>query len=232
MIKFAIINRGENNMYNLTGRWKEILREESKKDYFHNMIKWIENDERKHKIFPKKENWYKALELCPYENTKVVILGQDPYHEEGQAHGLAFSVQCEKLPPSLINIFKEIENEYNIKISKESGNLENWARQGVLLLNTVLTVREHEANSHKGIGWEKFTDKIISELNEKEEPLIFMLWGNNAKEKKKLITNKKHHIIENSHPSPLSANRSGWFNEGQFLKANSYLKDKIKWWEL
>ena len=206
--------------------FQEILQEEQQKPYFHDIIRCIENDKHQHKIFPKENDWYKALELTPFDKVKVVIIGQDPYHEEGQAHGLAFSVkEGVTQPPSLINIFKEIEAEFDIKMPRNYGNLEKWARQGVLLLNTVLTVQEHNANSHKNIGWNNFTDRIINELNKDNTPKVFLLWGGNAKKKKALITNNNHLVLESSHPSPLSANRGGWFGNNHFVKTNEFLKE-------
>jgi len=214
------------NLTNLSGKWFEILSEESQKDYFQNMIKWIDNDKYSHRIFPPENDWFKALELTPFEHVKVVILGQDPYHEENQAHGLAFSVQRGiQPPPSLINIYKEIEQEFNINMPKNYGNLQHWADQGVLLLNTVLTVQEHNANSHKGVGWENLTDRIIKELDSDDNPKVFILWGSNAKKKKELLKNNRHLVLESVHPSPLSANRGGWFGNNHFIKTNEFLKN-------
>ncbi len=170
----------------------------------------------------KKEDIFNALEYTSYENTKVVILGQDPYHGPNQAHGLSFSVQPGiKTPPSLLNMYKELRDEYGYDIPN-NGYLVKWAEQGVLLLNTVLTVRQGEANSHKGKGWEHFTDRVIELLNEREKPVIFILWGRHAQAKKKLITNTKHHIIESVHPSPLSARR-GFFGSKPYSKVNTIL---------
>lgn len=175
-----------------------------------------------HVVYPKKEDIFNALEYTSYENTKVVILGQDPYHGPNQAHGLSFSVQPGiKTPPSLLNMYKELRDEYGYDIPN-NGYLVKWAEQGVLLLNTVLTVRQGEANSHKGKGWEHFTDRVIELLNEREKPVIFILWGRHAQAKKKLITNTKHHIIESVHPSPLSARR-GFFGSKPYSKVNTIL---------
>ena len=175
-----------------------------------------------HVVYPKKEDIFNALEYTSYENTKVVILGQDPYHGPNQAHGLSFSVQPGvKTPPSLLNMYKELRDEYGYDIPN-NGYLVKWAEQGVLLLNTVLTVRQGEANSHKGKGWEHFTDRVIELLNEREKPVIFILWGRHAQAKKKLITNSNHHIIESVHPSPLSARR-GFFGSKPYSKVNTIL---------
>lgn len=203
--------------------WNEILKDEQKKEYFKEMMIFLEEEYEKKEIFPPKKDIFNAFNLTSYENTRVVILGQDPYINKNQAHGLAFSVnQDEKLPPSLKNIYKEIEEEFSIKMSN-SGNLENWAKQGVLLLNAVLTVESGLSNSHCKIGWQDFTDVVIQKLNEKNEPVIFVFWGNFAKQKKKLIKNPKHLVLESSHPSPLSA-RHSFFNSNHFLKINEFLK--------
>ena len=175
-------------------------------------------------IFPAEENIFNALKMTPFEEVKVVILGQDPYHDFGQAYGLAFSVpeSLQKLPPSLKNIYKELASDIGCAIPKH-GCLDSWAEQGVLLINTVLTVRAHEANSHKGIGWESFTDLVIKKINEKKEHVVFILWGANAISKKDLIDCSKHAVIESVHPSPLSASR-GFFGSKPFSRCNSELK--------
>lgn len=174
-------------------------------------------------VFPNKSNIYNALKLTPFSNTKVVIIGQDPYHGVGEAHGLSFSVQKGiKIPPSLKNIYKELESDLNIKPSL-NGDLTKWSKEGVLLLNSILTVEKDKPASHQKIGWQRLTDYIISLLNEKESPVVFILWGNFAREKKKLITNKKHLIIESTHPSPFSAN-NGFFGSKPFSKTNAFLK--------
>lgn len=219
---------------NLDRKWNEILSEESNKEYFCNLMEFLHSEEELYNVYPSQDNWFKALELTPFNNVKVVILGQDPYHDEDQAHGLAFSVQDGiKVPPSLVNIYKEIENEFGTNIDKSNGNLEKWATQGVLLLNTVLTVREHAPNSHKNKGWEILTDRIIEELDNDSSPKVFLLWGSNAKKKKNLIKNQNHLILESSHPSPLSANRGGWFGNNHFILTNNFLKennlDEISW---
>ncbi|WP_288771182.1 uracil-DNA glycosylase [uncultured Sneathia sp.] len=213
-------------------KWEDILKDEYNKEYFLNLKKFLEQEYGKYTVFPKKSDIFKSLKLTEYENTRVVILGQDPYHDDNQANGLAFSVNDGiKLPPSLVNIYKEIESEYQCKVNRR-GNLEYLARQGVLLLNTVLTVRAHNANSHKDMGWEIFTDKIIEKLNEREDPVIFVLWGNNAIKKEKLINKERHYVLTAAHPSPLSAYR-GFFGCNHFKKINEILrylnKEEIKW---
>ncbi len=212
--------------------WTEILKEEFSKEYYKKLWDILEKEYEEHKIYPSKEEIFSALKLTSYKDTKVVILGQDPYHGKGQAHGLAFSVNVGvKIPPSLLNIYKELKLEYGYEIPN-NGYLVDWAKQGVLLLNTSLTVREGEANSHSKIGWEIFTDNIIKKLNEREEPVIFILWGNNAKKKKSYISNRRHFILESVHPSPLSANR-GFFGCNHFKITNEILekntKNKIIW---
>lgn len=213
-------------------KWEDILKDEYSKEYFLNLKKFLEQEYGKYTVFPKKSDIFKSLKLTEYEDTRVVILGQDPYHDDNQANGLAFSVNDGiKLPPSLVNIYKEIESEYHCKVNRR-GNLEYLARQGVLLLNTVLTVRAHNANSHKDMGWEIFTDKIIEKLNEREDPVIFVLWGNNAIKKEKLINKERHYVLTAAHPSPLSAYR-GFFGCNHFKKINEILrylnKEEIKW---
>lgn len=202
--------------------WDIILKEEFEKEYFIKLDEFLEKEYTEQTIYPKKENIYNALKLTDYNNVRVVIIGQDPYHEDGEAHGLAFSVlEGVKIPPSLRNIFKELNSDlgYGIPLS---GDLTKWAKEGVLLINSVLTVREHKANSHKDKGWEKFTDAIIRKLNDRDKPVIFMLWGNYAKIKKKLINEDKHFVIESAHPSPLSA-YNGFFGSKPFSKVNEIL---------
>ena len=204
--------------------WDLILKDEFKKDYFLKMMNFLDKEYKEKRIFPARSEIFKALELSDYDETKVVILGQDPYYNLGQAEGLSFSVKKGvKLPPSLKNIYKELNDDLGIEISN-NGSLINWAKQGVLLLNSSLTVEEKKPNSHSKIGWQIFTDKIISTLNEREEPLVFILWGNFARSKKELITNSNHLIIESAHPSPLSA-RKGFFGSKPFSRTNSFLKD-------
>lgn len=212
--------------------WDEILQDEFQKEYYQDLRKFLKDEYTTGTIYPDKTKIFEALKLTSYKDCEVVILGQDPYHGEGQAHGLAFSVNIGiPTPPSLLNMYKEIRNEYGYEIPN-NGYLVPWAKQGVLLLNTVLTVRAGEANSHKKKGWEKFTDRVIEELNKRKEPVIFILWGNNAKEKEKLITGSQHYILKTVHPSPLSANR-GFFGCDHFKKINEILsslgKKEIDW---
>lgn len=209
--------------------WDEILKEEFKKDYFVNIEKQLEKTNKI--IYPKKENIFRALKLTDYNDIKVVILGQDPYHGENEANGLCFSVNKDvKIPPSLRNIFKELKEDLNIE--RDNTDLSDWALQGILLLNTILTVEKDKPFSHKNLGWNYFTDNIINKINQKKESVIFVLWGNAAREKKKLITNKNHIIIESAHPSPLSYTR-GFKNSKPFSKINKILKEQnkkeIKW---
>lgn len=208
--------------------WNLILKDEFEKEYFKKIESFLDRAYKEKNIYPPRDEIFKALELSPYLETKVVILGQDPYYNHGQAQGLSFSVnRGVKLPPSLRNIYKEMETDLGIKPAN-SGSLISWAKQGVLLLNASLTVEEKKPNSHKSIGWQIFTDRIISVLNESENPLVFILWGNFAKSKKNLITNQRHMIIESAHPSPLSA-RHGFFGSKPFSKTNEFLKkNKIK----
>lgn len=205
--------------------WDNILKDEINKDYFRKLIDFINKEYSTKTIYPKKTEIFKAFRNTSYEDTKVVILGQDPYHEENQAEGLAFSVKVGvQKPPSLNNIFKELHDDLGYSIPK-NGSLVSWTREGVLLLNTVLTVEATKAASHKDLGWETFTDAVISKLNEKNTPIVFILWGSFARSKKKLITNKIHYIVESAHPSPLSA-YNGFFGSKPFSKTNNYLKSK------
>ena len=212
-------------MVNLVGNdWDNILQEEYNKEYLKKIVKFINKEYKEKVIFPPKSQILRALSLTNYNDVKVVILGQDPYHGVGEANGLAFAVSNGiKLPPSLKNIYKELYNDLGIKPSTV-GNLECWAKEGVLLLNAVLTVEKDKAASHKNIGWEIFTDSIIKKINEKEEPVVFILWGNFAKSKKNLITNSKHLVIESSHPSPFSVNY-GFLGSKPFSRTNKFLKD-------
>ena len=219
-------------MVNIGNDWDEILKDEFDKEYYQKMRKFLINEYRTKRIYPKADEIFTAFKLTGYKDTKIVLLGQDPYHGPNQAHGLAFSVkEGVKLPPSLQNMYKEINEEYGYEMST-SGYLVPWAKQGVLLLNTALTVVAENANSHSKIGWEIFTDNVIEYLNKRDEPLIFILWGNNARSKKRLIDMDKHYILETVHPSPLSANR-GFFGCGHFRKANEILKElgkeEINW---
>ena len=202
--------------------WDLILEEEYKKDYFKRLILFINKVYKEKVIFPPKNKILRALELTDYDNVKVVILGQDPYHGENEANGLSFSVsKGVKLPPSLKNIYKELNDDLGITIPVV-GTLECWAKEGVLLLNSVLTVEKDRPASHKDIGWERFTDAIIQKINEKDTPVVFILWGNFARAKKSMVTNKKHLIIESAHPSPFSA-RYGFFGSKPFSKTNKFL---------
>lgn len=210
--------------HKLINNWDELLKDEFDKEYYINLHNFLSNEYKSKVIYPDKNNIFNALNYTDYKDVKVVILGQDPYHGPNQAHGLSFSVKPDmKIPPSLKNIFKELNSDLGCYIPN-NGYLENWANQGVLLLNTVLTVESGKANSHKNKGWEIFTDKIISLLNNRTDPVIFILWGNNAINKKKLITNNQHYILQSVHPSPLSANR-GFFGSKPFSKANDILKE-------
>ncbi len=202
--------------------WDNILSEELQKDYFKNLIERVTSEYKTKTIYPKKEEVFKAFRLTSYKDTKVVILGQDPYHGVGQAEGLSFSVKKGILkPPSLQNIFKELKEDLGYDIP-EDGSLVKWAEEGVLLLNAVLTVEAGQAASHQGLGWETFTDAVIKKLNEKETPVVFILWGSFARTKKKFITNNIHCVIESPHPSPLSA-YNGFFGSKPFSKANNFL---------
>ena len=217
------------NFQNLVeGEWRNLLNEEIQKEYFTKITHFLSSElEKGNIIYPTKENIFNAYALCYFEKTKVVVLGQDPYHGENQAHGLSFSVpDNEKIPPSLMNIFKEIDASIgNRKV--ENGNLEPWAKQGVLLLNSVLTVRKDEAASHSKIGWQQFTDKTIQLISDKLENVVFMLWGSFAHKKEALIDSKKHLILKSVHPSPLSSYR-GFLGCHHFILANNYLKEHGK----
>lgn len=213
-----------NNIVMTNNKWDEILNEEYHKDYFKNIVAFVNKVYKEKVIFPPKNRILSALDITDYDKVKVVILGQDPYHGIGEANGLAFSVNDgAKIPPSLKNIYKELYDDLKVPIPN-TGNLESWANEGVLLLNSVLTVEKDKPASHKNIGWENFTDSIIKKINEKEEPVVFILWGNFAKSKKSLITNPKHLIIESSHPSPFSVNY-GFFGSRPFSKTNKFLKE-------
>ena len=204
--------------------WKNILNDEFEKPYFHQLISFVKEEYKKHTCYPKGADIFAAFDYCSFDDVKVVIIGQDPYHGPNQANGLCFSVKDGiPHPPSLINIFKEITTDVN-KDYPQSGNLEHWAKQGVLLLNATLTVRAHEAGSHQNKGWEEFTDEIIKQISAKKEGVVFLLWGGFAKKKVKLIDVKKHHILTSGHPSPLSANRGYWFGNQHFSKTNVILK--------
>ena len=209
-------------MVSLGNDWDELLSEEFKKDYYLSLREFLKKEYSSFRVYPPMNDLYNALRFTSFENTRVVILGQDPYHGYGQAHGLCFSVKKGVAPPpSLKNIFKELYNELGIA-EPQSGELIGWAKEGVLLLNTTLTVREASPQSHKGRGWEILTDRIISILNDKKTPVVFMLWGSNARAKKALISNKNHLVLECAHPSPLSA-YNGFFGCGHFALANEFL---------
>lgn len=211
--------------------WDTLLEPEMKKEYFQKLLHFLNEEYGKRTIFPEYQNIMNSLKLTDYDEVKVLILGQDPYHGVGEAHGLSFSVvHNQKRPPSLNNIFKELKSD--LGIIRVNNDLTDWAKQGVLLLNAILTVEMDKPLSHKNKGWENFTNKIIELLNEREKPVIFVLWGNYAKGKKPLITNERHIIIEGVHPSPLSASR-GFFGSRPFSKINNYLQSNnnnpIKW---
>lgn len=217
--------------YKVNNNWDIILKDEYEKEYFKNLLNYINEEYNNKTVYPLKENIFKALEYTDYNDIKVVILGQDPYHGEGEAQGLSFSIPNDiRITPSLRNIFKELKNDLNIE--RTNTDLSDWAKQGVLLLNAILTVCKDTPLSHKDKGWEIFTDEIIKKINEREEPVVFILWGNYARSKKKLITNKNHYIIESAHPSPLSASR-GFFDSKPFSKTNNILisinKESIRW---
>lgn len=218
---------------NIEPSWQAVLKEEFGKDYFKDLAQFVKKEYKTHTCYPTGKNIFAAFDYCPFDEVKVVILGQDPYHGENQAHGLCFSVQDEvPMPPSLINIFKEIQADLGKPFPK-NGNLKRWAEQGVLLLNATLTVRAHQAGSHQRKGWEKFTDAVISKISADKENVVFLLWGGYAKKKGKIIDKQKHCVLESGHPSPLSANRGYWFGNKHFSKTNSFLnkigKPEIEW---
>lgn len=203
--------------------WQEVLKDEFEKEYFEKLTQFVKQEYKTAKIYPEGKNIFRAFELCPFDKVKVVILGQDPYHGPKQANGLCFSVGDDiSLPPSLQNIYKEIENDIGVKMP-DTGNLDNWSRQGVLLLNATLTVRVNKPGSHQHQGWEEFTDAVIKVVSEKKEHTVFILWGKYAQEKGKVIDEQKHFILKAPHPSPFSAH-SGFFGCKHFSKTNEYLK--------
>ena len=207
----------------ISGSWEKALKGEFSKDYYKKLFVKIQEEYQTRTIYPPADDIFNAFHFTPLEEVKVVILGQDPYHEPGQAHGLCFSVKPQvPIPPSLVNIYKELEDDLVCYIPN-NGYLEKWARQGVLMLNTVLTVRAHQANSHKDLGWEQFTDAAIRVLAEQDRPMVFVLWGKPAQRKKEMIHNPKHLILESPHPSPLSAYR-GFFGSRPFSRINAYLE--------
>ena len=222
-------------MIKISKEWDELLENEFNTPSYIKLREFLKAEYSNHIVYPDMYNIFNSLKHTSFEDISVVIIGQDPYHEEGQAMGLSFSVpQGVKKPPSLVNIYKEIEAEFNVKMPT-SGDLTSWAKQGVLLLNSVLTVRAHQANSHKGKGWEQFTDGVIKKISDCKKNVVFILWGSYARSKKALIDTTKHLVLESAHPSPLSA-YNGFFGCGHFAKANDYLtsigKNPIKWSEL
>lgn len=205
--------------------WDEVLQEEVQKPYFQELRYTLAREYKQHTVYPPKELLFSALKLTPYERTRVVVLGQDPYHGPGQAHGLSFSVMPGvRIPPSLQNIYKELESDLGIS-APNHGYLLHWAEQGVLMLNAVLTVREGQPNSHKGLGWERFTDAIMMKLNERDEPLVFILWGSYAQQKGAFIDRRRHMVIRSPHPSPLSAHR-GFLGSRPFSQTNDFLLEQ------
>lgn len=222
-------------MAGLTGQWEEALREEFSKEYYKKLFLFVREQYRTRTVFPKSDEIFTAFHLTPLEKVKVVILGQDPYHNVGQAHGLCFSVKPNvEIPPSLVNIYKELQDDIGCDIPNH-GYLASWAEQGVLMLNTVLTVQAHQAMSHRGIGWEEFTDAAIAQVNKQERPIVFILWGKPAQDKARMLNNPKHLILRAPHPSPLSAYR-GFFGSKPFSKTNQFLKENgvepIDWGKL
>lgn len=218
---------------NIEPSWKNILSDEFEKPYIKNLIDFVKAEYSQHTCYPKGSHIFSAFDSCPFDKVKVVIIGQDPYHGAGQANGLCFSVNDGiAFPPSLVNIFKEIQTDLE-KPFPATGNLERWAKQGVLLLNATLTVRAHEAGSHQNKGWETFTDAVIQKVSDSNEEVVFLLWGGFAKKKGLRINREKHLVLETGHPSPLSANRGLWFGNKHFSKANAYLeskgRNKINW---
>ena len=222
-------------MVKITKEWDELLKDEFDAQSYNSLREFLKTEYSTRTVYPPMYDIFNSMKLTSFEDVKVVLLGQDPYHNQGQAMGLSFSVpDGVDIPPSLVNIYKELKSETGMEIPK-SGNLIGWAKQGVLLLNTVLTVRAHSANSHKGKGWEQFTDGIIKKISDKKQGVVFLLWGGNARSKKSLIDGKKHLILETVHPSPLSA-YNGFFGCGHFNKTNEYLigqgKTPIEWSKL
>ncbi|CAL2055125.1 uracil-DNA glycosylase [Tenacibaculum sp. 190524A05c] len=211
---------------NIAESWKHILQPEFEQDYFKNLVQFVQEEYNEFTCYPKGSDIFAAFDYCAFDDVKVVIIGQDPYHGVGQANGLCFSVHDGiSHPPSLINIFKEIETDLGITYP-ESGDLSRWAKQGVLLLNATLTVRAHEAGSHQKKGWEQFTDSVIASISQQKEDVVFLLWGGYAKKKGAKIDKKKHHVLTSGHPSPLSANRGYWFGNKHFSQTNEFLTRK------
>ncbi len=211
--------------------WQDFLKNEITQDYYKKLMSFVRYEYENHECHPNYDDIWNAFKLTPLDEVKVVILGQDPYHNYNQAHGLSFSVLCKELPPSLKNIYKEMESDLNIKVH-QNGDLTYLSKQGVLLLNTILTVRHSSPLSHQNKGWEILTDRVIELLNKQDRPIVFVLWGNNAKKKKNMLNNPKHLILSSAHPSPLSA-YNGFFNSKPFSKINEFLKNNniepIKW---
>jgi len=214
----------------LADSWKQILKEETGKEYFKNLSTFVDNAYKTNTCYPPKEQIFAAFDYCSFIDLKVVVIGQDPYHGKGQANGLCFSVNTGvAMPPSLLNIFKELHSDLGLMIPAD-GNLDRWAKQGVLLLNATLTVEEGKAGSHQKKGWEQFTDHVIKTISDHKEGIVFLLWGGYAKKKGKKIDRNRHIILESGHPSPLSANRGYWFENGHFSSCNNFLKtDSIDW---
>ncbi|WP_103865623.1 uracil-DNA glycosylase [Aquimarina sp. I32.4] len=213
---------------NIETTWNQRLSKEFDKPYFITLVDFVKSEYKNNTCYPKGSDVFAAFDHCSFDDVKVVIIGQDPYHGVGQANGLCFSVSDGiAMPPSLINIFKEIETDLQLPFP-ENGNLERWAKQGVLLLNATLTVKAHEAGSHQNKGWEQFTDAVIQAVSDKKENVIFLLWGGYAKKKGSKIDRSKHYVLTSGHPSPLSANRGYWFGNKHFSKTNSYLQETNK----
>ncbi|MDQ3392620.1 MAG: uracil-DNA glycosylase [Bacteroidota bacterium] len=211
----------------IEGSWKHLLNQEFNKPYFIDLIKFVKNEYKEHEVFPPGKEIFNAFNFCPFDSLKVVIIGQDPYHGKGQAHGLCFSVrEGVRVPPSLANIFKEIKDDLNKEAPKD-GSLERWARQGALLLNAALTVRSNQAGSHQARGWEQFTDTVIKVVSDNKEGVVFMLWGAYAQKKSMLIDADKHLVLQSAHPSPFSAHK-GFLGNKHFSNANAYLKSNGK----
>ncbi|WP_024769135.1 uracil-DNA glycosylase [Aquimarina macrocephali] len=218
---------------NIEPSWNQQLEEEFDKPYFGSLAGFVKTEYKNNTCYPNGSEIFSAFDHCSFDNVKVVVIGQDPYHGVGQANGLCFSVNDGiSMPPSLINIFKEIEADLELPYPS-NGNLERWAKQGVLLLNATLTVRAHQAGSHQNKGWEQFTDAVIQTISDKKKNVVFLLWGGYAKKKGTKIDRSKHHVLTSGHPSPLSANRGYWFGNKHFSKTNSYLLEtnqtEISW---
>lgn len=221
-----MMNKIKEQLISLPSSWNALLKDEIEKDYYQQLVQKVSQEYIDEHVYPPVEQVFRALELTSPDEVKVVIIGQDPYHEEGQANGLAFSVsEGIILPPSLVNIYKELNREYNYPIPRHNGVLDPWAKQGVLLLNASLTVREGHANSHAKLGWMTFTDQIISALDKLDQPIVYLLWGNFALKKKELIHNPLSSVVSCAHPSPLSANR-GFFDSDCFKQVNELLKEQ------